>query len=67
MWKGLSALIMQEGGNLEPAILLGRVPHGLEVASCHLLLSLLNLILVLAEQCREKTVFFAPLHIPVPS
>lgn len=33
----------------------------MEVGSCHLLLSLLNLILVLAEQCRGRTVFFTPL------
>jgi hypothetical protein len=35
----------------------------MEVGKCHLLLSLLNLILVLAEPCRGKTVFFASLDI----
>lgn len=40
---------------------LGRDPRGMEVGSCHLLLSLLNVILVLAEQCRGRTVFFVPL------
>lgn len=35
----------------------------MEVGNCHLLLSLLNLILVLAEQRRGKTVFFNSLDI----
>lgn len=63
MWKRLSLCSFRKQAIWTQSFSLGRDPHGMEVGKCHLLLSLLNLILVLAEPCRGKTVFFASLDI----